>query len=194
MADFNKIVSDHFDGDGNIPASAINSLVTAIKTAVGNEFVDKERYKAKLNEIDTLKTEKQTAEDSAATAEKWKTKYESMKTELETVKADFDAKATRARKESAYREALKQAGVSEKRINAVVKASGDEIDSIELDENGKIKNQSELSDKIKSEWEDFIVVETVSGANTAHPPANNAEEKDPGEMSMEEYIKYRKGE
>ena len=43
MADFENIVKTHAAEDGNIPATAIPALVTAIKTAVGNEFVDKER-------------------------------------------------------------------------------------------------------------------------------------------------------
>ena len=48
MADFEGIVKKHVDEAGNIFASAINALVSAIKNAVGNEFVDKERYKACL--------------------------------------------------------------------------------------------------------------------------------------------------
>ena len=40
MADFEKIISEYADTDGNIPKAAIGTVVTAIKQAVGNEFVD----------------------------------------------------------------------------------------------------------------------------------------------------------
>ena len=55
MANFDEIVQKHVGEDGGIPPKAIATLVSAIKTAVGNEFVDKERYKAKLTEIEELK-------------------------------------------------------------------------------------------------------------------------------------------
>ena len=79
MADFESIIKKHAAEDGSIPAESIAKLEKAIATAVGNEFVEKSRYKAKLEEIDTLKGEKQTAEDSATTAGKWKEKYEDRK-------------------------------------------------------------------------------------------------------------------
>lgn len=76
MADFESIVKSYVNAEGFIPADAIAKLTKAISTTVGNEFVDKERYKGKLTEIDTLKAEKQTAEDNATTAGKWKEDYE----------------------------------------------------------------------------------------------------------------------
>ena len=170
MADFAEIVKKHAGEDGSIPASAINTLVTAIKTSVGNEYVEKERYKEKLNEIDTLKSEKQTAEDSATTAEKWKTKYEALKNEFNDYKGEQAKKESRAAKEKAYRELLKAAGISEKRIDAVLKVS--DVDGVELDDKGTIKGAKELTESVKSEWSDFIVTTTTKGADTPNPPAN----------------------
>ena len=56
-------------------------------------------------------------------------------------------------KETAYRALLKEAGVSEKRIDTVLKVS--DIDGIELAD-GKIKNADELTESVKKEWADFI--------------------------------------
>lgn len=194
MADFESIIKNHVAEDGSIPASAIGTIVSAIKTAVGNEFVDKTRYKAKLDEIGELKTQKQTAEGNATTAENWKTKYEAVKNDFDAYKSSQTAKETREAKAAAYREALKAAGVSEKRINTIIKASGDVVDALELAEDGKIKDAEKLTESIKAEWADFIPKTTESGAQTATPPAGNYGTKDPGEMTMDEYIKYRKGE
>jgi len=147
MADFMEIVKKHAGEDGNIPASAINTLVTAIRNTVGNEYVEKERYKEKLTEIDTLKADKQTAEDSATTAEKWKVKYEAAKKDFSDFKAEQAKKDTRAAKENAYRELLKEAGVSEKRIEAVLKVS--DVDGVELTDKGEIKGADKLTASIR---------------------------------------------
>lgn len=170
MADFAEIIKKHAGEDGNIPASAIQTLVTAISNAVGNEYVAKERYKEKLNEIDELTGKLQTAEDSVATAEKWKTKYEAVKEDFSNFKAEQSKKDTRAAKETAYRALLKQAGVSEKRIDAVLKVS--DVDGVELNEKGEIANAKDRLKSIKDEWADFIEVTQVQGAQTPNPPVS----------------------
>lgn len=170
MADFESIIKGHIGEDGNIPAEAIAKLAKAISTTVGNEFVEKNRYKAKLDEIDTLKNDKQTAEDNAATAEKWKTKYEALKSDFDTYKGEQAKKETHNAKEKAYRELLKAAGVSEKRIAAVLKVS--DVDSVELDEKGQIKEANALAESVKTEWADFITTTSKKGADPANPPAN----------------------
>lgn len=177
MADFESIIKTHAGEDGSIPAEAIAKLTKAISTAVGNEFVEKTRYKAKLEEIDTLKGEKQTAEDSATTAEKWKTKYEALKNEFNDYKGEQTKKESRAAKEKAYRELLKAAGISEKRIDAVLRVS--DVDGVELDEKGAIKGAKELTESVKSEWSDFIVTTTTKGADTPTPPESNGGEDKP---------------
>lgn len=170
MADFAEIIKKHAGEDGSIPAAAIQTLVTAISNAVGNEYVAKERYKEKLNEIDELTGKLQTAEDSVATAEKWKTKYEAVKEDFTNFKADQAKKESRAAKETAYRALLKQAGVSEKRIDAVLKVS--DVDGVELNDKGEIADAKDRLKSIKDEWADFIETTEVKGAQTPNPPMN----------------------
>ena len=168
MANFDEIVQKHVSEDGSIPAKAIGTLISAIKTAVGNEFVDKERYKAKLSEIEDLKEGKQTAEDNVATAEKWKTKYEGIKQELADYKKSVQAKETRAQKTDAYRALLKEIGVNDKRIDAILKVT--DLDGMEMDADGKLKDAADLKKSAKAEWSDFIVTTHTQGAQTATPP------------------------
>lgn len=170
MADFEKTIREYVGEDGNIPATAINAIVTAIKQAVGNEYVEKERYKAKLTEIDTLKEQQQTAEDSAATAEKWKTKYEEVKTQFEDYKVEQEQKAVKAEKEAALTELLKDMGMSEKGIRQVLKWQG--VDGVELNDDGKISNAKDLRKSIKEDWGDHIQTQDTQGAQTQTPPAN----------------------
>ncbi len=183
MADFETIVKSHVGEDGSIPSEAIAKLVKAISTAVGNEFVDKKRYKDKLEEIETLKADKQTAEDSATTAEKWKTKYQDLKNDFDTYKSNQTAKETRDAKEKAYRALLRECKVSDKRMDRIIKVT--DLDSLELDENGALKTAEELKNSIKEEWGDFIETTQTTGANTATPPNNTG-----GSMTKEDI--YRK--
>jgi hypothetical protein len=184
MANFEEIVQKHVGEDGGIPPKAIATLVSAIKTAVGNEFVDKERYKAKLTEIEELKEGKQTAEDSVATAEKWKTKYEGIKQELADYKKSVQTKETRAQKTDAYKSLLKEIGVNDKRIAAILKVT--DLDGMELDADGKLKDAADLRKTAKEEWSDFIVTTHTQGAQTATPPSGKVAPK-----SREEIMKIK---
>ena len=119
----------------------------------------------------------------------YKVKYDALKEDFEAYKKEVTDKETKASKTAAYRELLKEAGISEKRLDAVLRVS--DVDSVELDKDGKIKGADKLKDTIKEEWADFIAKEFTKGAPTATPPANNGgnrktkEEiyamKDPGE-------------
>ena len=48
-----------------------------------------------------------------------------------------------------------------------------DIDVLEFDGEGKIKNEGELLNGIKEEWSDFIVTTSSKGAETATPPSGN---------------------
>lgn len=180
MSDFNSIIKKHVGEDGNIPASAIETVVSAIKTAVGDEYVSKDRYKAKLGEIDSLKEKLQTTEDSVTTAEKWKSKFDDLKKEYEQYKQDEATKETKRTKENAYKQLLKECNVSDKRISSVLRVS--DLEGIELDEDGKIVNADELKKSIKKEWSDFIYSESEKGAETATPPTNTGGKKSKEEI------------
>ena len=112
----------------------------------------------------------------------YKVKYEAIKEEFENYKKDIANKEVKASKTEAYKELLKECGVVEKRIPSVVKVA--DIESIELDENGKIKDVEDLKKSIKEEWSDFIPTEDTKGAKTSTPPANNGGNK----MSKEDIL------
>jgi hypothetical protein len=180
--DILEILKNNVNDDGNINADKFNDVVKAINSAVGKEFVDKKRYNERLTEIDTLKSEKQNAEDKVTTAEKWKTKYDALKNDFDAYKQDITAKATKATRENAYKELLKEAGVSEKRLNTVLRVS--DVDSLEMGDDGKFKDSDKLIDNIKNEWADFIVTEETHGTHTAKPRTNTGG----GDMTKDEIL------
>jgi hypothetical protein len=166
--DILSILKSNVDESGNISSEKFSEVANAINNAVGKEFVDKKRYNEKLTEIDTLKGEKQNAEDKATGAEKWKTKYDALKDDFEAYKKDVSAKESKATKENAYKKLLKEAGVSEKRIDAVLKVS--DVDSLEMEDDGSFKDSDKILENIKEEWSDFITTTETRGAKTATPP------------------------
>jgi hypothetical protein len=183
--DILEILKKHVDESGNISAAKFSDVVSAINSAVGKEFVEKKRYNDKLTEIDALKGEKQNAEDKATSAEKWKTKYDALKDDFEAYKKDITAKESKAARSNAYKELLKQAGVSEKRLDAVLKVS--DIDSLEMGEDGKFKDSDKILEGIKTEWADFITTTETKGAQTSTPPSNNGG----GKMTKADIMKIK---
>lgn len=183
--DILEILKKHVDESGNISAAKFSDVVNAINSAVGKEFVEKKRYNDKLTEIDALKGEKQNAEDKATSAEKWKTKYDALKDDFEAYKKDITAKETKATRSNAYKELLKQAGISEKRLDTVLKVS--DIDSLEMGEDGKFKDSDKILENIKNEWADFITTTETKGAETSTPPSNNGG----GKMTKADIMKIK---
>lgn len=136
---------------------------------------DVEDYKAQVEKLQNADKELVKAQAKLEDAEKVAEKLKALQTEFEDYKADVNAKEKKASKEKAYRDLLKEAGVSEKRIDSVVKVS--DLSNIEFDDDGKVKDSKSIINNIKSEWADFIVNQTTQGAKTAQPPANNGSGK-----------------
>lgn len=145
---------------------AHSDTVNALKEQIATYKTDAEKLPAVQKELDELKAAAEKSDKDA-----YKVKYEALKEEFDDYKEEVQAKETHAKKENAYRELLKEVGVSEKRINAVLKVS--DFDSIELDGEGNVKDADKLKDGIRTEWEDFIVTTQSTGATTATPPTGN---------------------
>lgn len=101
----------------------------------------------------------------------WKVKYDAIKEEFGDYKKNVEAEKSKTTKTEAFKKLLQEIGISEKRIDAVVRVS--DIESINLDAEGKIEGASDLKKSLEAEWEDFIVKSNTQGANTSTPPANN---------------------
>ena len=101
--------------------------------------------------------------------------YDKLKKEFDDYKAEQEAKATNAAKESALKELLTDMKMSDKGSKQVLKWMG--VTKVELDENGKIKDASNLRKAIKEDWGDYIQSEGEKGADTSNPPENNGGKK-----------------
>ena len=159
---------------------AHTDTVDGLKADIAKYEGDAKKLPGVQKELDDLK---------AAGDGGYKEKYEKEKKAFEDFKNEQTAKETKKAKENAYRELLKAAGVSEKRIPAILKVT--DLNSVELD-GDKVKDADKLTETVKTDWADFIESSNTSGANTNNPPANKTgDSKDLGSLSMEDYIKER---
>lgn len=174
-----------------IEEEKIEQIIEAHAETVDTLKEQRDTFKADADKLAEVQKELDEAKKSLENAGKdsYKVKYEAIKEEFEKYKTDVENKEKHTAKESAYREMLKAAGISEKRIDSVLKVS--DVDSVELDENGKIKDNDKLTESIKTEWADFITEEGTKGANVPTPPAKGGE-SDPNKMTFAEYKEWRK--
>ena len=151
----------------------IDQIIEAHTETVDGLKADLSKYRADAEALPDIQKqlEKAQADLEAGKKDSWKIKYDAIKEEFDGYKNEQIKKETHAAKEKAYRDLLKQAGVSEKRLESVLKVS--DVDSVELDEKGGIKGAGKLAESIKSEWADFITTTETRGASTSNPPANN---------------------
>lgn len=137
-----------------------NEVLTEIKD-------ERDKYKEDAAKLPDIEKELSTLKEQVAGTDPYKEKFEALQKEYDEFKADTEAKATTAKKESAFRHLLKDIGIPEKRIDSVVKVS--DIKDIELTEDG-IKDEETLKESLKKEWSDFITTTKVEGATSANPP------------------------
>lgn len=150
-----------------------NEVLNDIKTERDKYKEDAEGKDEIQKQLDELKKKQSDAEGNPSELEKVKKDLADKTAELEKYKADVEAKETKAKKESAFRKLLKDAGISEKYINTVVKASPNEIETIAFDKDGNIKESDKLTASVKETWSDFVVTQQQSGAQVQNPPAGN---------------------
>ena len=169
--DFESIITKHANEDGTIPAGKASAIASAIASAVGREFVAKDRYNAKLDEIAQLEKDKQDAEDNLTKAGNWEKKYNSLKEQFDTFKSDTEAKAKLNDVKTAYRKLLTEEGIAPKFIDTVIRAT--QFDGMKLDAEGKLEKADDLKKAISTDWADFKVSTKQKGAEVENPPKDN---------------------
>ena len=151
----------------------IDEIVDAHAETVDALKKERNKYKDdsdKLSEIQKKYDDLKKVVDSQGD-DPYKAKYEKEHKEFTEYKAGVESERAKANKTKAYRELLKKAGVSEKRIDSVLRVTA--IDEIELDDEGNVKDADNVVKDIQTEWAEFIEVREQRGAGTENPPKKN---------------------
>lgn len=150
----------------------IDTIIESHAETVDGLKAERDKYKANAEKLADVQEELNALKAKGDGG--YKEKYDKLKTDFDNYKAEIEnAKKLEAKKE-AYRELIKDAGLSEKGAEKALKYA--EWDKIEV-EDGKIKDSKEHMKALKEEWAEYVVKENTEGASVTNPPANNGSSK-----------------
>ena len=174
-----------------IEQAKIDEIISEHTEVTNALKADRDNYKEKAEKYDEIKTEldKAKSELEKVSKDEYKTKYESLEAEFNKYKTDIAEKEVKGKKEEAYKKMLKEIGVNEKSIDAILKVK--DLNTIELDDKGNIVDADTLKESEKKDWEGFIIESEVHGQDPSTPPDKQKENVDTSKMSMDDYIKAR---
>ena len=121
-----------------IEQAKIDEIISAHTEVTNALKADRDNYKEKAEKYDETKTEldKAKSELDKVNKDEYKTKYESLESEFNKYKTDIAEKEVKVKKEEAYKKMLKEIGVNEKSIDAILKVK--DLSSLKLDDKGNI--------------------------------------------------------
>ena len=107
----------------------------------------------------------------AAQKDGWKDRHDTLKKEFEEYKAGVTQKETKAAKEAAAKAYYESKNITGPALEIAMKGSGEEIASLEIGDDGKVKDYKELDALISGTFKGLVSTTTTTGANTATPPS-----------------------
>lgn len=146
----------------------VEEIITAHTETVNALKEQRDQYKEDADKLPILQKKVEELEANQNKEDPYKEQYETLQKEFDDFKAEIESEKAKAIKEKAYRALIKDAGISDKRIDSIMKVTN--IDDIEMD-GDTIKDADKVKESIKTEWSDFLVTETQQGASTSKPPA-----------------------
>lgn len=160
----------------------IDTIIEAHTDTVNALKDERDQYKEDAGKLPDVQKELEDLKKKAG--EGFEQKYNDLQKEYEDYKKEQLDKANRAAVSDAYKEMLKEAGVSEKRIPAVMRVA--DLSGVKLDKDGNIKDKDKLVESVKEEWSDFIQAKGAKGADTKTPPDNNG-----GTLTKDDILKIK---
>lgn len=152
----------------------VDEIINAHSETVEALKEERDSFKEKAEKFDKAQNDLEAANKKIEDLSKddaYKIKYEALKEDFDEFKKGIETEKSNNSKTAAYKNLLKEVGISEKRIDAIAKLA--ELDKIKLDKDGKIEGSEDLKKSLSEEWSDFIVKTGEKGADTSTPPNNN---------------------
>lgn len=153
--------------------AAVDSILNGHIASIDALREERDGYKKDAERLPDVQKELDNLKKAGEGKDDFEQKYNDLKKEYDDYKSEQSAKATKAAKDKAYRAMLKEIGVSEKRLDSIMKVT--DLSDIKLDKNGAIEGLEDLKESTKTEWADFITTETKQGAGTTMPPAGKTD-------------------
>lgn len=156
-----------------IDADVIDEIITAHTETISglkDELDKANAYKEKAEKLDSV--EKELKDLKAEVAKNGGKDYDALKKEYDDYKAEVAKKETKAAREKAVKAYLKEKNITDDgNLEIFMRGSRDEIDAVELDKDGKIKNTKPFDDLIAGTYAKLVESSQRKGADTSNPPA-----------------------
>lgn len=141
----------------------IDQIVEAHTETVEALKNERDELKQKAGDFEKVQKELDDFKKASQSGEEWKEKFEKLSAEVEAGKKHSAVT-------EAYKKLLKDNGVDVRRIDTVLRADNADIIKLELDKDGGIVGADKLSEKIKTEWADFIPKNVEIKTTPSTPP------------------------
>jgi hypothetical protein len=169
-----------------LPDEQIETIIEAHTEVTDALKQDRDTYKADAEKLAGVQKE---LDDLKANGGEWQTKYEKEHSDFEAYKSAQTAKETKTAKTAAYKALLIESGISEKYADKILKLT--DIEAIELDESGKIKDADTHKQTVQTEYSEFVETKTERGASVATPPAKSGS---PSTITKEQILAIKDGQ
>ena len=143
----------------------IGAIIDAHSETVEALKKERDQNKEAAEKYDTTKKE---LDEIKSNNDSWKEKYETERKAFDEYRKGVADKERTANKIDAYRKLLIAQNVSEKHIDSILRVT--DFKDFNLEEDGKLSDESKLVESIKNDWAGFIGTVSTKGMSVDKPP------------------------
>ena len=167
MASFSfsrKWLEGIIENDGLSTAEKVQQITDGHLTVTNGLKDERDSLKADADKAADLQKQ---LDDLTASGEDYKKKYEAEKKAHDDFRKQVESDAEAAKVRSAYRKLLAGEGISEKRLDSILKVT--DLSKLKLDKDGNLEGVDGLKKAINDEWGEFKTTVTEKGAVVEKP-------------------------
>ena len=168
-----------------LPDEQVNAIIENHTETVDALKKERDDWKGKASSVETLTHERDEALEKLSKAGD----VQKVQKEFDDYKAGIEKEKLNAQKIAALAAAFEAAGVKRESFRKAM-LKGWDIDSVELDDEGKIKNADGIADTVKNDYSDFIATGEDKNLPPNNPPSGG--NTDLSKLDMASYIAARK--
>lgn len=150
----------------------IGAIIEEHINVVDGLKTEREKLKDKIDSLEELKEENKSLKEEIKSKDDYQSKYEKLDAEYNDFKKSLEEKNKVTQIKNSYAELLKKNNIADKYIDKILKVTN--FDNLELDKNGKLKNENDINKSIQEEWDTFITTTKVSGVDVKTPPTTSS--------------------
>ena len=143
----------------------IGAIIDAHSETVEALKKERDQNKEAAEKYDTTKKE---LDEIQSNNDSWKEKYETERKAFDEYRKGVADKERTANIKDAYRKLLIAQNVSEKHIDSILRVT--DFKDFNLEEDGKLSDESKLVESIKNDWAGFIGTVSTKGMSVDKPP------------------------